>query len=171
VGRRREQFGLAAAGPWISGRAYRCAHVAHFCSRDVCSGLESGNTPKEVHNAAQFLLQLDPKLPAVEKVIHARCAEIFRARRGRVYGEHPLALSKLDSASHLEEQLRQGAVWMDDPPGPVKFRCELKEWPDGNHVSHAAPWAADWVPPVFPPLATKLFQESNLREPPAGRQA
>jgi hypothetical protein len=133
--------------------------------------LNLATPPKEVHNAAQFLLQLDPKLPAVEKVIHARCAEIFRARRGRVYGEHPLALSKLDSASHLEEQLRQGAVWMDDPPGPVKFRCELKEWPDGNHVSHAAPWAADWVPPVFPPLATKLFQESNLREPPAGRQA
>jgi hypothetical protein len=128
-------------------------------------------SPAEVHNAAQFLLQIDPTLPAVEKVISARCQEIFRARHGTVYGEHPLALTKLDSAGHLEEKLRQGAVWMDDPTDPGKFRCELKEWPDGNRVSQATPWAADWVPPVFPPLATKLYQESNLRERPAGRQA
>jgi len=127
--------------------------------------------PAEVHNAAQFLLQIDPTLPAVEKVISARCQEIFRARHGTVYGEHPLALTKLDSAGHLEDQLRRGAVWMDDPTDPGKFRCELKEWPDRNRVSQATPWAADWVPPVFPPLATKLYKESNLRERPAGRQA
>ena len=38
-------------------------------------------------------------------------------------------LTKIDSAQHLEEQLRKGAVWMGDPPKPGKFRCELKEWP------------------------------------------
>ena len=127
--------------------------------------------PAEVQSAAQFLLQIDPTLPAVEKVIHARCEEIFRARQGTVYGEHPLAVAKIDSAQHLEEQLRKGAVWMGDPPGPGKFRCELKEWPVENRVAHATSWATAWVPPVLPALATKLYQESNLRELPAGRQA
>jgi hypothetical protein len=127
--------------------------------------------PAEVRSAAPFLRQIDPTMPAVEKVIHARCEEIFRARQGTIYGEHPIAVTKLDSAQHLEEELRKGAVWMDDPPSSGKFRCELKEWPMENIVSHATSWAAAWVPPVFPPLATKLYQESNLRELPAGRQA
>jgi len=127
--------------------------------------------PTEVQSAAQFLLQIDPTLPTGEKVIHAHCEEIFRARQGTVYGEHPIAVTKLDSAQHLEEQLRKGAVWMGDPQSAGKFRCELKEWPMENCVSHASSWARAWAPPVFPPLATKLYQESNLREPPAGRQA
>jgi hypothetical protein len=127
--------------------------------------------PTEIRSAAQFLLQIDPTLPAVEKVIHARCDEIFRTRQGTVYGEHPLAVTKIYSAKHLEEQLRKGAVWMGDPPSPGKFRCELKEWPADNRAANATCWAASWAPPVFPPLATKLYQESNLREPPAGRQA
>ena len=79
--------------------------------------------------------------------------------------------AKIDSAQHLEEQLRKGAVWMGDPPGPGKLRCELKEWPADSHVAHATNWAAAWAPPVLPALATKLYQESNLRELPAGRQA
>ena len=44
----------------------------------------------------------------------------------------PSRLTKVDSAQHFEEQLRQGAVWMGDPPSPGKFRCELKEWPTEN---------------------------------------
>jgi len=133
--------------------------------------LNLAEPPREVRSAAQFLLQIDPTLPAVEKLIHARCEEIYRARQGTVYGEHPTAVAKLDSAQHFEEQLRQGAVWMGEPPGPGKLRCELKEWPMENRVAHAGSWATAWVPPVFPALATKLYQESNLREPPAGRQA
>jgi hypothetical protein len=125
----------------------------------------------EVRNAAQFLSQIDPTLHAVEIVIHVRCQELFRARRGTLYGERPLALTKVDSVEHLEAQLRDGAVWMDDRTDPGKFRCELKEWPDGKSISHATPWAAGWAPPVFPALATKLYQESNLRELPSGRQA
>jgi len=127
--------------------------------------------PKEVQNAAQFLRHIDPTLPAVEDVIHARCEEIFRARKGTLYGEHPIAVTKLDAAQHLEEQLRKGAVWMGDPPGPGRFRCELKDWPMENCPLHATSWATAWGPPVFPALATKLYQESNLREPVAGRQA
>ena len=125
----------------------------------------------EVQSAAQFLRQIDSSLPEVEKVIHARCEEIFRGRKGTVYAEHSIAVAKIDSAQHLEEQLRQGGVWMADAPSPVKFRCELKEWPVATHDSQASNWATSWVPPVFPPLATKLYQESTLRELPAGRQA
>jgi len=127
--------------------------------------------PTEVQGAAQFLLQIDPTLPVVEKVIRARCEEIFRAREGILYAQHPVALAKIDSAQHLEEQLRNGAVWMNDPPGPGKFRCELKDWPAENRSSQATSWATAWAPPVLPTLATKLYQESNLRDAPAGRQA
>lgn len=126
--------------------------------------------PTEVRSAAQFLLQIDPDLPAVEKVIKARCEGIFRSRQGTVYGEHPIAVTKIDAAQHFEEQLRQGAVWVGDAPSSGKLRCELKEWPAENGVAHASNWATGWVPPVFPALGTKLYQESNLRELPAGRQ-
>jgi len=124
----------------------------------------------EVRGAAQFLLQIDPTLPAVEKIIQARCEQIFRARQGTVYGERSIDVAKLDSVEHFEEQLRKGAVWMGDPPKHSKFRCELKEWPGANRVGRAANWVAGWDPPVLPALATKLYRESNLREPPAGRQ-
>jgi anaerobic selenocysteine-containing dehydrogenase len=127
--------------------------------------------PAEVKSAAQFLLQIDPTLPEVEKVIHARCEKLLRTRLGTVYGEHPIAVTKLNSAQNLEEQLRKGAVWMDGPPPLGGFQCELKEWPTEDRVSAAPNWAAAWIPPVFPPLAAKLYQESNLREPPAVRKA
>jgi hypothetical protein len=127
-------------------------------------------TPTGVQGTAQFLLAVDSALPAVEKVIHARCEEIFRAQQGKVYGEHPHAVTQIDSAQHFEEQLRKGAVWIGEAPGSGKFRCELKEWPAENPVAPATNWATAWAPPVFPPLATKLYQESNLRKAPAGRQ-
>jgi hypothetical protein len=133
--------------------------------------LNLAEPPTAVQSAAQFLGQIEADLPAVEKIIQARCEEIFRARQGTIYGEHPITVTKVDTAQHLEEQLRQGAVWVDDPPGSRKFRYELKEWPMENRVAHATNWATAWVPPVFPPLATKLYQESNLRELPAGRRA
>jgi anaerobic selenocysteine-containing dehydrogenase len=127
--------------------------------------------PAEIKSAAQFLLDTDPTLPGVEKVIHTRCEELFHARQGTVYAEQPVAITKSDSPQNLEEQLRKGAIWIGDPSRPGGFRCELKEWPTEERVSAATNWAAAWVPPVLPPLATKLYQESNLREPPAGRKA
>jgi hypothetical protein len=127
-------------------------------------------SPAEIKSAAQFLLQIDPTLPVVEKVIQARCEEIFRARQGTVYGDHPVALTSLDSCHKFEEHLRNGAVWMSDPPRLSGFRCALKEWPTENRVSHSADWTAEWIPPVLPLLAAKLYQESNLREFPARRQ-
>jgi len=127
--------------------------------------------PAEVKSAAQFLLEVDPTLPVVEKVIHTRCEELFHAQQGTVYAEQPVAITKFDSAAKFEEQLRKGAVWIGVPSRLGRFLCELKEWPTENHVSRATDWAEAWVPPVFPPLAAKLYQESNLREPPARREA
>ena len=127
--------------------------------------------PPEVKSAAQFLLQIDPTLPAVDKVIQERCEELFRARLGTVHGEQVVAVAKLESAQKLEEQLKKGAVWVDDPPRPGGLRCELKEWPQTSRDSRVSSWDAAWVLPVFPPLAAKLYQESNLRETPARRDA
>jgi hypothetical protein len=125
----------------------------------------------EVKSASQFLMHIDPTLPVVEKVIQARCEKLFRARQGTVYAEQPVPVTKFESAKKLEEQLRKGAVWMDDPPRLGGLRCELKEWPAENGVSRGTNWDAAWIPPVLPALATKLYQESNLRESPAGRKA
>ena len=127
--------------------------------------------PAEVKSAAQFLLQIDPVLPAVENVVRSRCEELFRARKGIVYGEHPVAVENVDSAKNLEEQLQRGAVWMDVPPRLGLIQCDLKAWPAAPAIVHATNWATSWAPPVLPPLAAKLYQESNLREAPAGRKA
>jgi hypothetical protein len=122
-------------------------------------------------SAAQFLLQIDSSSPAVEKVIDARCEQIFRGRQGSVYGDRPIAVASIDTAAHLKEQLRNGAVWMGEAPASGKFRCELKAWPTENSASPVRSWAEAWAPPLLPALATKLYQESNLRAAPVGRQA
>jgi anaerobic selenocysteine-containing dehydrogenase len=128
--------------------------------------------PEGIKSAAQFLAQVDSTMPEVEKIIHARCEELFHARLGTIYAEKPVAVAKFESAQKMEEALRRGAVWMSDPRRSGGFRCLLKEWPSEKGVSHAKDfWAEAWVAPVFPPLATKLYQESNLREGPARRQA
>jgi hypothetical protein len=103
--------------------------------------------PPEVRSAAQFLAQVDPSLPSVEKVIRGRCRQ--RGPEG------------------LEKELWNGAVWVGDPPRTGGLRCQLREWPESVAAPCAATWTAAWVPSVLPPLATKLYQESTLREPPA----
>ena len=132
--------------------------------------------PPGVQSAAQFLTQIDPSLLSVEKVIRERCRE-----RG------PEA---------LEKELFNGSVWVGDQPHTGGIPCHLGGqafWPaaalprgaqalNGPHQTEDAAqkggcrpeglphWTAAWVPPVLPPLATKLYQESNLRESPARRQ-
>lgn len=127
--------------------------------------------PQEVKSPAQFLAQIDFTLPEVDKLIHTRCEEIFKARLGTVYGEQTVAVAKFESAPKMEEQLRKGAVWVGAPPRSGSFRCALKEWPAQTPVSHATDWTATWAPPVFPPLAAKLYQESDLRAAPERREA
>lgn len=127
--------------------------------------------PEEVSTSAQFLTKADSSLPDVEKLIHSRCEAIFKAKSGVVYAEKPTAVGSFESALKMEEQLRKGALWVNEPPRTVSFRCALKEWPAPTPIVQTVDWASGWIPPVLPPLASKLYQESNLREEPARRQA
>lgn len=125
--------------------------------------------PPEVRSAAQFLAQVNPSLASVEKVIHERCQQLFAARTGHLHREQSTAVANLKSAEALEKEFRSGAVWMGDPPRTGGVRCQLREWPaqQAMDAPHAATWTGGWIPAVLPPLATKLYQESSLREPPA----
>jgi hypothetical protein len=125
----------------------------------------------EIKSATQFLAQSDGSLPEVGKVIHARCEELFKSRAGTVFAAKPVAVAQLESAQKLEEQLRNGGVWMSDAPGSGSLSCSLKQWPATAAKSTALDWASLWAPPVLPPLAGKLYQESKLREAPARRSA
>jgi hypothetical protein len=130
--------------------------------------------PPGVQSAAQFLGGMDPTLITVEKTIHTRCADLFRGRAGTLQGQEATPVAKFASVQKLEEQLRKGAVWIDEPPRSAAFRCELKEWPatagSAQSVSSSSEnWSKAWRAPVLPPLASKLYQESSLREAPDRR--
>lgn len=120
----------------------------------------------EVQSAAQFLASLDSNLLAPEKVIQTRCEDLFRLRGGTLYGQDAVRVSAMPSADKLKEQLWKGAVWAGEP-SPTGLRCELKEWPAPADSERAQGWSAEWATPVLPPLASKLYIESGLREAPA----
>lgn len=125
--------------------------------------------PADVPSAAQFLGSIDATLTATEKIIHGRCEELFRRRVGTVHAKETIAVAEITSAQQFEEQLWKGAVWIGEPLRPGSVSCELNEWPTVATDPHPEDWAATWAAPVLPPLAVKLCQESNLREPPARR--
>jgi Molybdopterin oxidoreductase Fe4S4 domain len=118
----------------------------------------------EIRSAAQFLATIDPSLLTVEKVIHGRCEELFRRRHGTVYGQEVIAVSKFDSAQKLEAELSKASIWIGDSPSAGGLRCELKEWPSAIVPEIPQNWVSSWNAPVLPPLATKLYRESSLRE-------
>jgi len=125
----------------------------------------------ELKTAAEFLIQIDPSLPKTEAAIHARCEEIFRGRRGHVYGEKASPVSSFESAAKLEEALRAGANWLDNVLPAATLKCTLPEWPTDNRAHGRANWSDTWAQPVMPTLAAKLYRESSLREPPQGSQS
>lgn len=127
--------------------------------------------PPEARSAAQFLTGFDPTLTPAEKIIHSRCEELFRRRTGIVYGQETTPMAKFASVQKLEEQLSKGAVWAGEPPPSGNLRFELKEWPGNRDSASPEDWATQWSVPVQPPLASKLYVESNLREPLEGRNA
>jgi len=127
--------------------------------------------PHETATAAQFLASVDPTLPTPEKIIHSRCENLFRARAGNVVAKEIAPMAKLASAQTLEEELRNGAVWIGDPLRQESFRCQLKEWPSTVSSGPPQTWSASWPTPVLPPLASKLYRESSLRDEPLGRHA
>jgi len=125
--------------------------------------------PHTTHSAWQFLVSVDPSVDTPDKVIHSRCAELLRNRKGTLHANEGVPLLKIASAEKLEEQLSQGAIWIGEATHP-SLRCELKEWPaDAASAPHEFP--VEWSPPVMPPLASKLYEESNLRGTTQGRIA
>ncbi len=127
--------------------------------------------PSEVQSAARFLATLDSNLIAMEKVIHNRCEDLFRRRAGTVCGHETTPTAKFASVQALKEELRKGSVWVGEPSPPGHLRCDLKEWPAKIPSPPSASWATEWTVPVMPPLATKLYRESGLREAPERRNA
>ncbi len=125
----------------------------------------------ETRSAAQFLTSVDSSLIPAEKIIHTRCDEIFRGRKGTVYGQEVTPVAKIASVQKLEEQLWKGAVWVGEPSAGGGIHCDLKEWPSNSPPIRVENWAAAWAPPVLPPLASKLYVESSLREAPDRRTA
>jgi len=111
----------------------------------------------------------DATVPSADKIIRARCEEIFRGRAGTSHGRESTPVTQLASAQQLEEQLRSGAVWVGELLKTADVKCNLKEWPPDTPSAPAENWAARWPAPVLPPLAIKLYQESSLREPPEKR--
>lgn len=118
----------------------------------------------DAQSAAQFLAAIEPSLIPAEKIIHARCATIFHARKGNVYGEATTPVAKFDSVQKLEEQLWKGAVWVGEASPPGGIRCELKEWPAASTRAVDEYSSVSWPAPVLPPLASKLYNESSLRD-------
>ncbi len=135
-----------------------------FASYGVAASLASAAHP--VQSAAQFLAAFDPSLGTTEAIIHARCAELFRKGAGNVYGQEVTPVGRFESAQKLEEMLGKGAVWIGEP-GRGNLRCGLQQWPSAK-LPDALDASAGWTAPVLPPLASKLFQESELR--PAGER-
>ncbi len=126
-------------------------------------------TPPEGQSAAQFLGSIDSTLTTVEKTIHARCADLFRRRAGTIQLQETTPVAKFASAQKLEEQLGKGAVWIGEAPHPESFQYALREWPATVTPSHPESWSTSWREPVLPPLATKLYRESSLRDAPETR--
>jgi hypothetical protein len=120
--------------------------------------------PQGASSAAAFVGR------SVADAIRGRCEELIRAKTGRLHrrgGSEPVQIAAIESAAKLQDELLAGAVWMDDAAGSRPLRCELREWPVAAAIPRRAEWTAAWSAPVLPPLAGKLYQESNLREAPA----
>jgi len=130
-------------------------------------------TPPEVQSAAQFLGGLAPALITTENIIQARCQDLFRRGEGTVHGQEVTPVAEFESPEKLDEQLRKGAVWVGEPAHPGSLGCKLKEWP--AEIASPRPrlepgnWSTAWAAPVLPSLASKLYRESSLREPPESR--
>jgi hypothetical protein len=119
--------------------------------------------PHMTQSCAAFLASVDTSIEPAESVIHAHCTELFRTRVGVLHAREETPVAKIASPSKLEEQLWNGAVWVGEPASGEGIHCALKQWPADDVDSPRDPGPA-WAPPVMPPLATKLYQESGLRD-------
>jgi len=123
-------------------------------------------TPEGSKDAARFLAEIDPTVGSVEDAIQARCEAIYRAGKGSLAALEPQPVKSIASADKFREALLSGAVWSSEPAIPGGLHCTLKEWPASTSVESSADWTAGWSAPVLPPLAAKLYRESDLRAVP-----
>jgi hypothetical protein len=121
--------------------------------------------PFEVQSAAQLLASVDSSVPPIDKVIHSRCEDFWRRKSGTLHGKETTSTTQYETVQKFEEELRKGAVWVGEPAGGT-LRCTLEEWPAADMADQGENWAAAWPAPVLPPLASKLYIESGLREAP-----
>ena len=166
-GSNRPDWLLPAPGFLEESTDVPTAPTSAFETYTIASSLVKA--PHEVHSAAEFLSSLDSSLPTTETMIHSRCKDLFRGHAGTLRGPEETPLAKLASAQKLEEQLSKGAVWVAEDSHSMNFRCELKQWPMTVSVAPLGSWSTAWCAPVLPPLTTKLYRESNLREAPEKR--
>lgn len=125
----------------------------------------------EFQSAAQFLCSLDGTLPTTAKIIDSRCEDMFRRREGSVYAQEIAEMAKFSSVQSFKEQLWKGAVWAGELSLSKDFICQIKESSTPTRALSGNSWATEWSGPVMPPLASKLYQESGLRESPSRRNA
>ena len=125
--------------------------------------------PADARSAAQFLRDSDPTLVPLDTIIHARCEALFRGRTGTLCAQESTPVANLASVEKLEEQLRNGSVWMGEPQPVGELRCDLKAWPADRPATPSLPSSSAWATAVLPPLASKLYQESSLLQPLARR--
>jgi len=123
----------------------------------------------EVESVVQLLRLLDSSLPSVDDVINSRCGDLFHGRAGTLIAQTAVEVNTLASPQKLKELLLAGAIWKGEPPAAGKLHCELKKWPDDAPPAPSEKWDAAWPLPVLPPLASKLYIESGLREHPDRR--
>jgi hypothetical protein len=99
--------------------------------------------PAGVKSMAQFLAEVDDSIGTVESEIAAR------APAG----------------------LRPGEVWSGPSARPAPLWCHLRDWPRAVAHSADSSWTASFKLPVLPPLAGKLYRESDLQPAPERRNS
>jgi hypothetical protein len=165
-------YGGATKADWLLPAPGFLEELTDVPTAPGCSAQTYGIAPAlvkattEVQSAVQFLCSLDGSLPTTAKIIDNRCEDLFRQREGSVYAQQVAAMANFSSVQSFKEQLWKGAVWASEPSLSKDFPCHLKEWPAQTRAVSAESWATEWSATVMPPLASKLYQESGLREPP-----
>ncbi len=108
MGRREQRSGLATSLPGLPGRNHGRAERTHIGSGDVFAIAANLTTPPETVKTSRAIFgKIDPTLPEPEKLIKARCKEIFEGRAGTVYGEQQTPVVKFESTQQNRGTITQ----------------------------------------------------------------
>ena len=64
-------------------------------------GMNLLTQPTETKSAAQLLGKIDSTLPDMEKLIHARCEQLYQAKLGTIYADQPIAVREIRVRSKI----------------------------------------------------------------------